>query len=80
MSSPRHRIADVLLATELDIGEADDGEEVSDVYEEEKPVDSPGGEPLELEVGLDERVGEEAPLLGLGGNSIEKNLLENPLE
>ena len=66
-SFPCHRIADVVVATELDIGESNDGEEVSDVQEQEKHVYPPGGEPLELEVGLDERVGEEALLLGLQG-------------
>ena len=61
-----------MVAAELDIGEADDGEEVGDVDEHEKGVDLPGGEPLELQVGLDERVGEEALLLGLGPDSMKK--------
>ena len=45
-------------------GEAEDGDEVGDVDDEDEHVDPPGGVPLELQVRLDERVGEEALLLG----------------
>ena len=69
LSFPRHRIADVLVAAVLDVGEADYGDEVSNVDEQEEGVDPPGGEPLELQVGLDKWVGQKALLLGLESES-----------